>query len=131
MSAATPDHLSQFMTLITPVVHYGAIALFLFLVLKITGQNPVEIGEKIIGQFVRLVRFDHTLKSLNALIDVLAFALIIGLFASPLRDLFIPELKNAAAYQELISQGIVSLLVVAFLLAGVACVWFCERADRP
>lgn len=133
-AAPIPDHLTQIISLVRLVLTYVLPGGFIYFIVKITGKSPLEIGETMFEHFAHLVEKIDTLKSLNALWEILAFVLAVVFFVSPLRDIFAPAINQLAQSSSqgssLAAQAMLVFTFVSFLLASFTCMWFCSY-ERP
>lgn len=130
----SPDHIPEFIALGKTVLTYGCALLFIYCISKMSGKSPLQLGDALFKHFLKLADGGGSLKSLNARIELLGFFLIVFVFASPLKNIFIPEVTgNDVSYQEVITSAIIAFLIAAFVSAGIICVWFCrhELSDKP
>jgi hypothetical protein len=74
-----------------------------------------------------LFRAERSLRSLNALLLVLAFGLIILTFTSPIHDFLLPNMSSTDQSADFADKGLIALLICFFLGSGVACVWICSH----
>src|SRR5437588_365710 len=83
------------------------------------GETPSSIIKTVVTEFTHVLKVKATLESLNAMTIILAFILVLALFAfEPVKDILLPILTKRKP-QDFFIEGIEASLVVIFLCAGM------------
>jgi hypothetical protein len=104
--------------LLRPFATLLSIVLAFWLFSKASNEKPTDVLREVFSEFGSLTKGKRDLKSTNALILLAAAFLIFVIFATPLSEIALQAKESSADY-DLARQGLISLLIVAFMIAGL------------